>query len=300
MENRPMSNLSTKQALANAVYKRKVRSHPLSSRVFRSDLLIKTFEKKIDSFQEIKDQKEDFPENTRLFVKGLTTYMGDNSNYPYGFYPEGLTKIENCYPDDDTWKVSLTYNGANNDRTFDATIKVIQMGDRSVDAIQEYLEDDRLHYVAREILKENICDKELEDMMEHMKESDGDDAYDEEEEQKLFECEECPICYEKLENSFIPKCGHPVCLECKKNINKCPTCRGPLEINGDYYDEAKEYLENEIDEAVERELNEKLTNLVDVWAVAERLYNDDGLAHSIGFEYEVDWEEDHHWILRED
>lgn len=299
MENRPMSNLSTKQALANAVHKRKIRSHPLSSREFRQNLLIKTFEKKIDSFQDIKDQKEDFPENTRLFVDGLLTYMGDNSNYPCGFYPEGLTFIENCYPDDDTWNVSLTYNGASSDRTFDATIKLIQQGSKAVDAVEEYIEG-AICVVDREILKENIRKSELEDMMEHMKESDGDDAYDEDEEQKLFECEECPICYEKLENPFIPKCGHPVCLECKENINKCPTCRGPLEINGNYYKEAKEYLENQIDEAVARELNEKLVGLVDVRAVAIRLLEDESICKLIGFEYEVDWEEDYHWILRED
>jgi hypothetical protein len=299
MENRPKS-LVRSWDLKEVIEKRKVRNHPLSSRGFRSDLLTKTFQKKIDSFQEIKDQKEECPENTRLFVEGLLIYLGDNSNYPYGYYPEGLTKIENCYPDDDTWKVSLVYSAEGRDKPFDATIKMIQQGNRSIDAIEEYLEDDRLHCVAREILKENIRDNELEYMMEHMKESDGDDAYDEDEEPKLFECEECPICYEKLENPFIPKCGHPVCLGCKENINKCPTCRGPLEINGRYYDDAVEWLENEIDEAVERELNEKLVMLVDVWAVAHRCYDDDGLAHSLGFQYEVDWEEDHHWMLNED
>ena len=298
MENRPMSSLSARQDLSWAVQKRKVRKYPLSSGMFRYNIWEEVLKRKIKSFEDVKEQYEESPRTTTLFIEGLVNYMSDNSNYPYGFYPEGVMKIENCYPDDDTWRIELNFIGAINNKTINATIKLIHLT-KAIEVVEEHLKD-TLCFVNKEILLDNIREEEITDMMEYLKESNQDEESEEEDERKIFECEECPVCYEKLENSFIPKCGHPVCLGCKENINKCPTCRGPLESSSKYYDEAKEYIENVIDEAVGREDNEQLDKLIYARQVAVECIETDGFAHSIGFEYEVeDWDQDHYWVLKE-
>jgi hypothetical protein len=41
---------------------------------------------------------------------------------------------------------------------------------------------------------------------------------------------ECPICYENMnkDNLHITRCGHKICKECYKNVDKCPICRNTI------------------------------------------------------------------------
>lgn len=41
---------------------------------------------------------------------------------------------------------------------------------------------------------------------------------------------ECPICFENMnkENLYITKCGHKICKECYKQVDKCPICRANI------------------------------------------------------------------------
>ena len=36
--------------------------------------------------------------------------------------------------------------------------------------------------------------------------------------------EECPVCFDNKEIKYI-QCGHGICLNCSKKIDKCPVCR---------------------------------------------------------------------------
>lgn len=309
-----MSSYGFKSAIADSIERFITRKRPFSSRRFREVLLSKALEMKIESFQDVKDLYEEdtgcHHTTTKLFVRGLLTYMGDNSNFPYTFYPEGITKVENMYPDDDTWEVQITHTGEREDRTIDASIRLVRNGVKAETAVAEYL-DDMLCYIRRDILLTNIDDA-IADMEQHLIESDENDGYEEEVRVggKWFKCESCPICFEKLEdddNQFIPKCGHPVCGECKKNIDKCPTCRESYKVRGYYYDDAKELVENEVLECIHREDNDRLKSLVCLSSVALQCLEEDGFCHSIGYEYEADWgyadglpdETNHYWVLRE-
>ena len=52
---------------------------------------------------------------------------------------------------------------------------------------------------------------------------------------KKIKTDECPICYNKLEdiNVCVTKCGHSFCMgcmiQCIRRDNTCPICRGGLE-----------------------------------------------------------------------
>ena len=301
-----MSSLSFKFNLDKKVDEFKVKHRLFSSRRFMYDILAGAIKRKIYSFQEVKNRYEANKIETELFVKGFMTYMGDNSNYPYGFYPEGIKEITNCYPDDEIWLVDLVCSGIRKDRSFYAQIKVVKWGNRAVELVEDDIED-HLCSINRNILLEYIDEEAIKDMEAHLIESDENDGYEEPEVGgKWFKCESCPICFEKLEdddNQFIPKCGHPVCGDCKKNINKCPTCRASYVLKGNYYEEAKEFIVNEIEECIARGDNTKLKTLLYTRDIAERCIEEDGFGHSIGYEYEVDWgeeDEEYYWVLRED
>lgn len=306
-----MSSAQFKYNLDKKIDEFKVKHRLFSSRGFMYDLLAGAIKMKINSFPEVKNRYEANKRETELFVKGFMTYMGDNSNYPYGFYPEGVKDISNCYPDDEIWMVDLVYSGIKNDRSFYAQIKVVKCGDRAIELIEDDIED-HLCSINRNILLEYIDEEQIAEVEQHLIESDENDGWEEpEDEPKLFECESCPICFEELETnlvifgreSFIPKCGHPVCVECKENIDKCPTCRASYTITSNYYEEAKEWIVNEIEECIVRSNNSKLKTLVYTRDIAERCLEEDGFGHSIGYEYEVDWgeeDEEYYWVLRED
>ena len=47
----------------------------------------------------------------------------------------------------------------------------------------------------------------------------------------------CPICYERLEGSAMPRCKHAICIPCYMKLCEssilsplCPLCRGNLEL----------------------------------------------------------------------
>jgi hypothetical protein len=217
------------------------------------------------------------------------------------------------YPDDDTWEVSLTKTTERGQMITNGEIKLIKKGIAEETAVEYHIED-MLCYIGRSVLFCN-CEEAVKDMEAHLIESDDNDDYEDEgRETKVFECESCPICFEKLETnlvlfgkeSFIPKCGHPVCVDCKENIDKCPTCRASYKVMGHCYDDAKELVENEIEECIAREDNDRLKTLVDLKGVVAQCLEEDGFCHSIGFEYEVDWgyedgilgESDYHWVWR--
>ena len=51
-------------------------------------------------------------------------------------------------------------------------------------------------------------------------------------EDRDFETDDCPVCFENLVDRFTGKCGHKVCIYCLKNLIKtqrsalvCPVCR---------------------------------------------------------------------------
>lgn len=269
---------------------------------------------KIESFEDVRDLYEEetgrHHRTAKLFVRGLLTYMGDHSNYPYTFYPEGITRIENMYPDEDTWEVTITKSEERGEMVTNGEIKLVKK-ENDLDAVEESIQDS-LCYIGRSVLY-TCCGEAIKDMEAHLMESD-DYEEDGEREVKVYECETCPICFEKLETnlvifgkeSFIPQCGHPVCLDCKGNIDKCPTCRKPFRVNGNCYDDARELVENEIEECIAREDSDRLRTLVNVREVASCCLEEDGFCHSIGFDYEVDWgyedgleaERDYHWLWR--
>jgi len=301
------SSITFKMSLADSLENYKSRTRLFSSRKFRLLLLERALEMKIESFQDVKDGFEDGNyKYTKLFVRGLLTYMSDNSSFPCSFYPDGITKIENCYPDDDTWDIEMNKNGLRDDRTIVASVKLIRKGIQAEVEVQHHIEEHLCH-INKELLF-NHCDEAIKDMEAHLIESDDNDDYEEEErEVKVFECESCPVCWEKLENKFIPQCGHPICAECKTKIDNCPTCRASYWNKGYLYNDAKELVENEIEECCARGDSERLKTLVDYRAVANQCFEEDGFGHSIGYEYEVDWgyadgipgENDYYWVLRE-
>jgi hypothetical protein len=303
-----MSSYTFKYALTESLERKKARVRPFSSRRFREVLLSKALEMKIESFQDVKDLYEEETgcrhRTAKLFVRGLLTYIGDQSNYPYTFYPEGITRIENMYPDDDTWEVTITKSEERGEMVTNGEIKLISK-ENELDVIEESIQES-LCYINRSVLY-TCCGEAILDWEKHLMESDDNDDYEEEERKvKVFECETCPICFEKLEEKFIPQCGHPVCEDCKKNIDKCPTCRATYKVMGNYYDDAKELIENEIDECIAREDSERLKKIVNLREVASCCLEEDGFCHSIGFDYEVDWgyedgleeESDYHWVWR--
>jgi hypothetical protein len=313
-----MGSINFKASLLESLERKKMaRIRPFSSMRFRQDLLSRALEMKIESFQDVKDLYEEetgrHHRTAKLFVRGLLTYMGDHSNYPYTFYPEGITRIENMYPDDDTWEVQITKSEERGEMVTNGEIKLIRKGADAGDAVEEHI-GDMICHISRSVLYNN-CEEAIKDMEAHLIESDDNDGYESDErEVKVYECETCPICFEKLETnlvlfgkeSFIPKCGHPVCVDCKENIDKCPTCRATYKVMGNCYDDAKELVENEIDECIARLDEDRLKTLINVKAVAEQCLEEDGLCHSIGFDYEVDWgyedgleaERDYHWLWR--
>lgn len=298
-----MSSLTFKMALDKKVDEFKVKHCLFSSRRFKYDILAGAIKMKIESFQDVKNSYEAVKRETELFVKGVMTYMGDNSNYPYGFYADGIKDIKNCYPYDEIWLVDLVYSGIKKDRSFYAQIKVVKWGNRAIELVEDDIED-HLSSINRNILLEYIDEDYITEMENHLIESDENDGCEEPEvEPKLFECESCPICFEELEDKFIPKCGHPVCLDCKENIDKCPTCRASYKITSNYYEEAKEWVVAEIEECIARGDNTKLKTLLYTSDIADRCIEEDGFGHSIGYEYEVDWgvdDEEYYWVLRED
>jgi hypothetical protein len=308
-----MGSINFKASLLESLERK--RKRPFSSMRFRQDLLSKALEIKIESFQDVKEYLDgsggaQLLKNNKLFVRGLLTYMGDQSNYPYTFYPEGITRIENMYPDDDTWEVTITKSEERGEMVTNGEIKLISK-ENELDVIEESIQES-LCYINRSVLY-TCCGEAIKDMEAHLMESD-DYEEDGEREVKVYECETCPICFEKLETnlvifgkeSFIPQCGHPVCLDCKGNIDKCPTCRKPFRVNGNCYDDAKELVENEIEECIAREDSDRLRTLVNVREVANCCLEEDGFCHSIGFDYEVDWgyedgleeESDYHWVWK--
>jgi len=311
-----MSSYTFKSALADSLERKMARVRPFSSKRFREDLLSKALEMKIESFEDVRERLDEGSQshlykNAKLFVRGLLTYMGDNSNFPYTFYPEGITKVENMYPDDDTWEVQITHTGERGDRTIDASIRLVEKGRNAERVVAEHFDNIGVCFINRDILLSNIDDA-IEDMEQHLIESDENDGYEEEVRVggKWFKCESCPICFEKLEdddNQFIPKCGHPVCGDCKKNIDKCPTCRASYKVMGYYYDDAKELVENEVEDCIHREDDDRLRTLVNLSSVALQCLEEDGFCHSIGYEYEADWgyadglpdETNYYWVLRE-
>jgi hypothetical protein len=312
-----MGSINFKASLLESLERKMARVRPFSSMRFRHVILSRALEMKIESFQDVKDLYEEetgcHHTTTKLFVRGLLTYMGDHSNYPYTFYPEGITRIENMYPDEDTWEVQITKSEERGGMVTNGEIKLVKK-ENDLDAVEESIQES-LCYIGRSVLY-TCCGEAIKDMEAHLIESDDNDDYEEEErEVKVYECETCPICFEKLETnlvlfgkeSFIPKCGHPVCVDCKENIDKCPTCRATYKVMGNCYDDAKELVENEIDECIAREDSDRLKTLINVKAVAEQCLEEDGLCHSIGFDYEVDWgyadgleaERDYHWVWRD-
>jgi hypothetical protein len=302
-----LSCLTFKIALADSLDAYKSRTRLFSSRKFRIALLDRAREMKIESFRDIRRELENGNyKYTKLFVKGLLTYMSDISSFPYTFYPDGIAKIEYRYQNDDTFDIEMDFSGPRGDRTVVAIVRLIKKGIAAEVAVEEHIED-MICNIRKEILF-GFCDEAIKDMEAHLIESDENDDYEEEErEVKVFECESCPICWEKLEYKFIPQCGHPICAECKVNIDKCPTCRASFEVKGHCYDDAKELVENEIEECCARGNNERLKTLVDWRAVASHCLQEDGFGHSIGCEYEVDWgydggipgESDYYWVLCE-
>lgn len=102
--------------------------------------------------------------------------------------------------------------------------------------------------------------------------------------------EECPICYEKMENEKTQICGHIVHLDCLKKQFKpeCPLCRTKLDIvvqgtlNGVSYTENDTYLESYHEEKLDQ-YNEWLSENIEdeededdeetTWRWASRGYN---------------------------
>jgi hypothetical protein len=139
-------------ALVKRVDEFKVKHCLFSSRRFRNDILSKALEMKIESFQDVRDELEDNNKvYANIFVKGLLTYMGDKSNYPYTFYPEGITKVENCFPDTDTWEVTITHSGERGDKEINAEIRIVRKGADAGDAVEAAIFDS-LCYINRDIL----------------------------------------------------------------------------------------------------------------------------------------------------
>ena len=274
------------------------RTRLFASRKFREELYDKAIEVKIKSFPDVKTQYElGLVKYTNVFVNGLINYMNSVSMFPYYYYPEGIERVE-CFSNDNIWEVTITFSGVT-ERTTELRIQTIPYS-QAVTLVKEHLEEVALYNIDRAILKDFIDEDAIKDMEIHMKESDGYNSEDEEieEDDKFYECENCPVCWEKLESntilfgkkSFIPKCGHPICFDCKAEVdNKCPTCRANYTITSNYYEEAKEWIENEIDEHIARENCENLASLINIDGLAEFCIRFDGLAHTLGYEYEVDW-----------
>lgn len=117
--------------------------------------------------------------------------------------------------------------------------------------------------------------------------------YDDEEEEpeKVFDNDSCPVCLECYDDDIIKKvacCGHTTCNSCYNHIihsnnSRCPNCR---EVWDDATNEP-EYIEWELDdieELCDNEDNEMLNEIIDINGVADDAIMSDGYAQTLGYD----------------
>jgi hypothetical protein len=115
---------------------------------------------------------------------------------------------------------------------------------------------------------------------------------EEEEPEKVYENDNCPICLECYDDNDIIKkvgcCGHMCCNGCYNHIinsnnSRCPTCR---EVWDDATNETEyiEWEQDDINELCEGEDIDLLNEIIDVNGVKDDVINYDGYSQTLGFE----------------
>lgn len=147
--------------------------------------------------------------------------------------------------------------------------------------IKDWLEED----------ESNICLFKPGFLMHHIKdeykryntfEDSDDESVDFED-----EATECPICFAdfKEEDLMVCKpCGHCVCEECYNHINHCPLCRKEIKKKDSY--RGPEIDMDYISECIETYNGEELMNIIDIDTFVEDVVNQDGVRHTLHYEYE--------------
>ena len=154
-----------------------------------------------------------------------------------------------------------------------------ELDERTLEYIKEHI-----CYFNRGILFQNLKPDIYKEIIEYDSE--------EEEPEKVYENDNCPICLECYdENDVIKKvgcCGHMCCEGCystiiNSNNSRCPTCR---EVWDDATNEPEyvEWEKDDIKELCDGEDIETLNEIIDVNGVKEDVINYDGYSQTLGYE----------------
>jgi hypothetical protein len=219
------------------------------------------------------------------------------SDYGYkDFNPDECSvdciKIENEY--DNCYVVSVpnrkyksdkptTYNNSEFSRVRIEFYTQDELDERTLEYVKE-----NIHYFNRGVIYSNLKPNIYKEIIEY--ESDEE----EDEPEKVFENESCPVCMEDYdtENTIkkIACCGHMTCMGCYTHIthsnnSRCPTCR---EVWDDATNENEtEYIEwdeEDINELCENEDYETLNEIINVRGLTDDAIMADGFAHTLGYE----------------
>lgn len=155
---------------------------------------------------------------------------------------------------------------------------------------QENLDEKVLDYVSENICyfnRHTIFECVKEGVYKEVIEAEGDD----EEPEKVFDNDCCPICLDCYDDEKIKKvgcCGHTTCKECYNHIinsnnSRCPECR---EVWDDATNET-EYIEwelEDINELCDNEDNIVLNEIIDIKGVCDVAIMCDGYAQTLGYD----------------
>ena len=246
-------------------------------------------------------------EKIESIIKNLTIFYKEitgRDTYPL---PEDIKIEDNGDGDNDYWEL---YNWSmwikNKENQSETEIEIVCS---SYDRLKKILEmrckdDEELFYYNSNYITHYIKD---EYKYSHHTEIDycEPDLECDDEDIPLYDCDDCPICMEKfginetthlirqkvvktIKNICVKRntyCGHPLCIECFKNIcnsNKvcCPICREDYEESGDVMIHHREIeLDNDTILEMIEEQDHRLLEVVDIEALVEQSITADGYEH---------------------
>lgn len=192
----------------------------------------------------------------------------------------------------------------------------------SYEFILEYYTPDELEEKTIEYIKENIHYFNPNCLFDNIKEGvykyevESEDVSDEEEEpEKIFDNECCPVCLEEYnDNKKVGCCGHTICEDCYNHIinsnkQKCPECRADWQHTYHIDSEKVEFELSDIQELCDNEDYAVLNDIIDIEGLCENVVNVDGYAHTLGYDddefiddvkYIGESDTDYHILVRSD
>lgn len=164
----------------------------------------------------------------------------------------------------------------------------------------EYYNQRQLHYKVMDYVSENIChfnrnvifNNLIEGIYKEVNEYENEDEYEDEEPEKVFENDSCPVCMEEYDMENVIKkiacCGHMCCNGCYTHIinlsnSRCPTCRKEWD-NEETETEYIEWTYDDIEELCDEEDYRTLTDIINLQGLCDDVTYSDGYAHTLGYE----------------